>query len=157
MAQHDAVPSEHDVTRWIKPKLMSADDKGDIETDRDGRPLFIFPQAFALRDDEEYLSVTWVDFFGPHRLGNLKAAADAFRESTDSKRLAAKSAFAVANVAKIAACCREHGHSVRIVEEPVDSNDGHAAIRRYPRDVGELQDRLAGSVFLERWFYNDLK
>lgn len=156
MARHDPIPDGDDVARWIKPKLMSADDNGEVEVDGDGRPAFIFPQAFALREGEEYLSLTWVDHFGPQRMDNIRLAAAAVRESQASKRLSLNGAFAVGAAGQLKACCNDNGHRVRVLEEPLEANTGHVAVRRYPTELGELQEELANEIFLERHFYRDL-
>lgn len=157
MAQHDPVPGPSKVTRWVKPKLLVADDDGEVLADANGNPLRVFPKAFALREDEEYLSVTSIDFFGAAAPQNLKDAANAVRESQDSKKLSGNGAFVVATVDATSECCQRHGHKVRILEEPVENNEGHVAIRRFPFEVGQLHDELANDTFSERHFYRSLK
>lgn len=156
MAKHDVISKEFRLARWIKPKLMAANDEGEIEVDEAGKPLMIFPQAYELREDEEYLSVTAVELFGCSQPENLEAAADAFRASQLSKKLSKKGAFALAVADAVSKCCEAHGHKIRILEEPVADNIGHVAIRRYPHIISELQSELADSVFTEFHFYRDL-
>lgn len=157
MAQHDPIPEEHDVTRWIKPKLLAANDEGEIELDVSGQALQIFPRAFSLREEEEFLSLTWVNYFGDCRKEDISAAAEAFRASQDSGKLPVSGVFAIAQVARIKQACEGHDAKVRILEEPEEQNPGHVAVRRYPRGVDELYEELADEIFLERHFYRDLK
>lgn len=156
MERYDPIPENDTITRWIKRKYLAADDNGEIEVDQNGIALFIHPDAFNLRPDEEYLSTTWVEHFGPDRPTNLCIAAEAVRSSNPSGRLAAKSVFACAVVSAVKLCGNEFGHRLRIILEPENDNSGHAAVLRYPSDPGELQDRLANDIFRERHFFDNL-
>lgn len=157
MAQGDALPPGDEITRWIKPKLLGKDDDGQVIVDDSGRPLKVFTEAFALGDGEDSLSVTWLQHFGPERLEHLPRAADAIRTSMESKTLQPKGALAIANVDLVLATGRNHGVKMRILEDPVDGNDGHAEIRRYPQEMGLLQNILANEVFAERYLYGDVR
>lgn len=157
MAQGDALPAGDEITRWIKPKLLGKDDDGQVIVDGNGCPSKVFPEAFALGDDEDSLSVTWLQHFGPERVEHLPKAAEAIRASMESKTLQAKGALAVANVGVVLAAGRDHGAKLRILEDPVDGNDGHAEIRRYPYEMGLLQSVMANEVFTERHLYRDVK
>lgn len=157
MAKGEIVPPEHETTRWIKPKFLGKDDDGQIVVDQQGRPTVVAPAAFALADDEESLSITWLQFFGLERLAHLPKAAEAFRLSIPSQSLKPKSAFAIAQVAAIIEAGKDYGAKLRIIQDPVDGNEGHSEIRRYPREIGLLQTVLAEQVFSERHLYGALK
>ena len=47
----------------------------------------VFPQAFAKRNGEEYLSLTWIEWFGPYSIQSKKAAVRALRDDSSSKKL----------------------------------------------------------------------
>ncbi|MGA9581766.1 MAG: hypothetical protein WBR13_07345 [Allosphingosinicella sp.] len=153
MVKGESVPSDDDVTRWIKPKLIGKDDDGNVVLNEYGQPAVVAPQAFSLSDDEDGLSVTWLQRFGLDRPVHLPLAAEAFRQSIPSQRLSAKSAFAIGKVSSILERGRQHGSKLRVVQDPIDGNAGHAEIRRYPRELGLLQEALANEVFSERHLY----
>ena len=157
MARGDALPDQDEVTRWIKPKLLGRDDNGNVVLDNQGRPKFVFPAAFELREDEDSLSVTWLQHFGNGRVQHLPKAAEAFRKSTNSGKLQAHSAFAIAGVASIKETGASHDSKLRILEDPIDGNPGHTEIRRYPREMSELQVVLAAETFAERHLYEKVK
>lgn len=157
MAKGENVPPEDEATRWIKPKLLGKDDDNQVVVDTQGRPTVVAPSAFALADDEESISITWLQCFGLDRSAHLPKAAEAFRLSIPSQTLSAKGAFAIAHVAEVIAAGKDHGLKLRVVQDPVDGNAGHAEIRRYPREMGLLQTMLATQVFGERYLYGDIK
>ena len=156
MAKYDPIPDSDRVTRWVKRKYLPVDDDNEVVLSPSGGPAHVHPDAFALREDEDYLSTTWIEFFGPSDPTNFRNAADAFRLSTRSKSLPKTSVFAAAPVAEVKASCADHGAKVRILLEPVDSNDAHCGIFRFPRDQFELADELANETFDDRRFYKDL-
>lgn len=157
MARGDALPVEHEVTRWIKPKHLGKDDDDNVLVDGQGRPTDVFPEAFALGEDEESLSVTWLQFFAPGRVAHLPLAADAIRQSMKSKSLQPKGALAIATVAVVLEAGRDHGTKLRVLEDAVEGNDGHVEIRRYPPEMGLLQIAMAQDVFTERYRYFDVR
>lgn len=157
MAKGDPIPAGDEVTRWIKPRLLGRDDDGNVITDTTGHPVFVFPEAFELRDDEDGLSLTWLQPFGTTRSIHLPAAAEAVRATTDSGRLSGQSAFAVGRVEEIKQAGAAAGVKLRIIEDPIEGNDGHSEIRRYPHEMGVLQSLLAAEVFSERYLYSAVK
>ena len=156
MARNERVPPEDEVTRWIKPGLVTRTDAGEVERTTDGRIAQIAPQAFELRADEEYLSVTWLQLFGADRLTHLPLAAEAFRKSLTSQKLSGKGVFAIAGVGALSAACEMHGANVRILQEPEDQNPGHVAVRRFPAEAADLHVYLATELFVERYTYHEV-
>lgn len=157
MAKGDALPDGDEVTRWIKPKLLGRENDGSVIVDAAGCPTFVFPAAFELREDEDSLSVTWLQCFAADRSRNLPQAADAFRKTTDSGNLQSKSAFVIATVDAIKNAGVQFDLKLRILEDPIKDNSGHAEIRRFPREMGPFQTLLAAETFLERHIYGTLK
>jgi hypothetical protein len=157
MAKSDPLPDQDEVTRWIKPKLLGRDDDDNVIVDDAGQPTFVFPTAFEMRDDEDSLSVTWLQHFAVDRAQHLPMAAEAVRETTASKKLQPKSAFAIAKVEEIKEIGAKFDLKLRILEDPVPGNSGHSEIRRYPREMGDLQAILAAETFAERYLYGTLK
>ena len=157
MARNDPVPAEDDITRWIKPAWVKRTDDGEAERTPTGEIAQIAPQAFELREGEEYLSVTWLQAFGAERQVQLPLAAEAFRHSQPSKKLGLNGVFAIAGVETLSNACKEHGAKIRVLQEPEDENPGHVAVRRFPAEAGDLHVHLATEIFLERYTYKEIK
>lgn len=105
----------------------------------------VLPQAFELRDGEEYLSATWVEFFGPQGPSNLRTAIYAIRNSL--LKPTKKSGFAIGEVSSIAATAKSLGISLRIIHESAADNIAHTAIRRWPRDNEDLFELMASETW----------
>lgn len=157
MAKGDAVADEDEVTRWIKRKLLGRDNDDNVILDEFGRPAFVFPAAFGLGDEEDSLSVTWLQHFGEHRKQHLPAAAEAVRRTMKSGSLHAQSAFAIARVGPLKDAGANHDLKLRVLEDPVEGNTGHTEIRRYPHEMSAFQAVLAEETFAERHLYATLK
>jgi hypothetical protein len=117
----------------------------------------VFPAAFELREDEDGLSVTWLQHFGNGRGQHLPLAADAVRRTTTSGKLQPQSAFAIATVLSIKEVGIDHDLKLRILQDPVDGNAGHSEIRRYPHEMSAFQLVLAEESFTERHLYDVLR
>src|ERR1700753_3060157 len=108
MAKGEALPSDAELSRWIKRKYLGRDEDDKIIVSDQGRPTRVFPEAFELKPDEDGLSVTWLQFFAPARVDNIPASAEAVRQSMETKVLPDNSAFAVAPLEAVAARASEH-------------------------------------------------
>lgn len=157
MARNDPVPTEDDITRWIKPSWVKRTDDGEAERTPTGEIAQIAPQAFELKEGEEYLSVTWLQIFGAERAEHMPLAAEAFRQSQKSKKLGLNGVFAIAGVQALTDACKAHGAKIRVLQEPEDENPGHVAVRRFPAEAGDLHVHLATEIFLERYTYKEIK
>jgi hypothetical protein len=132
-----AIPSTEHIIRYVPWKLLI---KGEDEVTVVG----VFPQAFDLRDNEEYLSVTWVEHFsGVTICDRLHSAVQTFRKTMSA---GAKSRYLMGNVGAVHRICDDNDKRVRIVHEP-DENPGHVAIRRFPKDDLELASQLIEEAF----------
>jgi hypothetical protein len=119
---------------------------GRLRKDADDNVLGFLPHAFQRRETEDALSVNWLEYFPGDRPTQITASVKVFRQTID---VGSKSAFGVANVAKIKTLCRDHGSPVRIIYEPTDTNPAHTAIRRLPRDDLSLLEALAVDAFVD--------
>jgi hypothetical protein len=135
------LPNEDHVMRYVP--------WGRLRRDGDDNVLGFLPQAFQRREDEDYLSVNWLEFHVAERDTEIRLSVWAVRDSFE-KPLGAKSAFAIGNVSRIKETCQRAGSRVRIVHEPEPNNPGHSGIRRVPRDDLILLETLAMDVFTER-------
>jgi len=113
-----------------------------LRKDEDDNVLGALPSAFALRDDEEYLSVTWCEYFAGTANEQTRCAIEAIR---GSMKVGAKARFALGEVGAIRqrAEGRPNAKKLRIIHEPEPDNAAHSAIRHWTRDDDELLELLA--------------
>lgn len=104
----------------------------------------VFPQAFELRMDEEYLSTSWLEYFPGSRSERLKATVKAFSAMRTVKK---RHGMAIGNVGSIKNACNSFGLKVRIVNEPDILNPAYTAIRRFKSDNVSLLGLLANSIW----------
>ena len=104
----------------------------------------VFPQAFALRPNEDSPSVNWIEYFDGDHETQIKKTVHELRLAIGVKKT---SAFSVLNIAHIKDVCTKNGASVRVVYDPRTNIDTHSEIRRFPRDDLALQESLAASAF----------
>ena len=98
---------------------------GKLRKDEDDNVLGVLPDAFALRDGEQSLSVTWCEYFAGAADEQLRCAVEAIR---GSMKVSTKSRFAVGEVVRVRACAegRPNARRLRIVHDPQVNNAAHA-------------------------------
>ena len=132
------VPEAGNITRFVPKRLLRRDEDGNV--------LGIVWQALEHRDGEGYLSVTWVEHFdAEYEKGLINSAAAIGRQLTVKK----KDGFSTSNVGDFLRISGLRGAPVRIIHEPVELNEGHAAIRRLPKEDVELLAQLAADAFFD--------
>ena len=141
------LPNDDHVMRYVPWRRLRRDENDNV--------VGFLPQAFELREGEEYLSVNWLQFHEGDRGTQVRLSVWGIRESFE-RPLGAKSAFAIGNVGMVKDICQKAGSRVRIVHEPEPQNPGHSAVRRLPRDDLSLLDALAADVFAERVDNSDI-
>jgi hypothetical protein len=129
------IPDDHHVVRFVPWARLRKDEDDNV--------IGVLGIAFRLRDNEEYLSTTWAEFFDGTFPENIHCAVRAIRAS--DLKVTTKSGFAIGQVGQIKSCCSsgKQSHAIRIVHERTDDNPAHAAVRRWPRDNDSLLDLLA--------------
>lgn len=130
------LPDDHHAVRYV-PWGKLEKDRHDMPT---GRPLF---SAFQLREDEDGLSVTWLEYFRGDPEQRVVRAVQAIRAS--NLKPSSKSGFAIGVVQSIKSDCLGRKHKIRIVHAPVKDNFAHSELRQFPRDDAELLEILARS------------
>jgi uncharacterized protein (TIGR04255 family) len=102
-----------------------------------------------LRDGEEYLSATWMEFFPGTKSICVQAAVQAIRAS--NMTVSPKSGVAIGNVTAIKTTCAadKNGHKIRIIHEREDDNPAHTALRGWPRENDDLLNLIANDTWNE--------
>jgi hypothetical protein len=115
---------------------------GKLRKDEDDNVFGSYPDAFALREGETSLSVTWCEYYAGSSDEQLRCAIEAIR---GSRTVGAKARFAVGGVGRIRACAegRAKAKKLRIVHDPEDNNPAHASIIYWPADDLQLLELLA--------------
>jgi hypothetical protein len=126
-----------------------------LRKDEDDNVLGVLGIAFKLRETEDYLSATWLEFFGG-RPGCVETAIKAIRSSAIDVKT--KSGFAIGKVEQIKSACEanERRHKIRVIHEEEDDNKAHAALRAWPRDNDTLLDLIADDVWNELVLNKDI-
>ncbi|WP_457660166.1 MULTISPECIES: hypothetical protein [Sinorhizobium] len=114
-----------------------------LRKDEDDNVVGVLPQAFHLRDDEEYLSVTWCEYFAGSPDEQARCAVEAVRNSKLKVGSKARFVFGTVGNIRAAAESRPVAPKLRFIHEPEEDNVAHTAIRRWPREDHELFDLLA--------------
>lgn len=140
------LPDDNHVIRHVSPNRLIKDDDGNV--------LGVFPQAFALRPNEESLSVNWLEHFDGDHDARIKQTVHELRAAIGVK---SKSAFGVAVVGNIKEICKKNGSAVRIVYDPRKNIDSHAEIRNFPRDDLSLLEDLANGALCQLIANADIK
>ena len=132
------VPSDDHVMRFVPNARVKRDEADNI--------VGMFPQAFSHREGEDYLSVTWLEFFSPTYEAAYAAAAAAIRAELTVKK---RAAFAVGQVRRVISACEGSGLKVRVLHEKTDKNPGHCAMRGLQKAEDQLLALLADEVFCD--------
>lgn len=132
------LPEKDHVVRYVPWSKLRRDEEDNV--------LGFLGVAFALKPDEDAPSYVWLEYFEGGHPKRVKDSVHIFRATMDVGK---KSAFAIGNVEKIRAICKEGGFSVRIVYDPIEENPAHSEIRRFPRDEHALLEALASEAFAD--------
>src|SRR5215470_511593 len=117
MAKSSSIDDGHHLVRHIPASEID---------DQEGRPM-AFPQAFALRPKETYLSNGWLEFFDGTTHQQLSGVVAMMSKTRTVK---AHHALAIGRVGDIKEACASFNQNVRILHEPFPDNLAYATIRR---------------------------
>jgi hypothetical protein len=130
MAKSSSLDDNHHLVRHIRESEID---------DQEGR-LLAFPQAFALRPRETYLSNGWLEFFDSATDTQLSGVAAMMSKTRAVK---AHHALATGRVGDIRDACLSFDQKVRILHEPFEDNLAYAVVRRINTDESQLLELLA--------------
>lgn len=129
MAKSSSLEDDHHLVRHIRATEID---------DQEGK-LLAFPQAFALRSKEPYLSNAWLEFFSGAVVTQLNGVV-----ATMTLSVKAHHALAIGRVGDIRDACSSFDQRVRILHEPaLSANPAYATIRRINTDELQLLELLA--------------
>lgn len=120
---------------------------GRMRRDADDNNLGPLPEAFVERPVDNYLSVTWCEYFKGSAKAQLRCTIEALRNS--DMRVSAKACFCVGKSTEIIAAIEAHGASGRAIYYPTDDNPAHAGIHGVDEQAKLLQAFLADEVWTE--------
>lgn len=122
-----------------------------LRKDENDNVLGVLPGAFSLRDNEDYLSAAWLNYFD----GEYEAQKSCVIKDLRSARTAGpKARYWIARVKDVTSLMEANGVRIRVIHEPMDNMYSHAALRRWPRD-DELLEILAADVVCELASHQD--
>ncbi|UWR30185.1 hypothetical protein K3758_01165 [Sulfitobacter sp. W002] len=138
-AESEELPEQSRVVRYVP--------YGRMRRDEDDNFIGPAPSAFACRPAEEYLSVTWCEYFGGEAEQQLRCAIEALRNSEMDVK--PKACFCVAKVAEICAVIAGAGKAAKAVYHPTDDNLAHAGLYGVQAEDAEIMALLADETWAE--------
>lgn len=105
------------------------------------------PSAFEERELDDYLSVTWCEYFDGSEEEQLRCSIEAIRNSNINVK--AKACFCVVEAPSVLVSIQDAGSVGRAVYHPEDDNDAHAGVYGIIPDEAQLLARLADEVWCE--------
>lgn len=127
--------------------------KNRLRRDENGNVIGFLAQAFALRENEESLSVNRIEYFNGDLDARIRLSILFFRHTFDIKN---SCAFAIGNVGKVKEISQQNNAVIRLVYSPTNDISNHSDIRRLPRDDLALLDALALDAFTEMVLNSDI-
>lgn len=126
----NSLPGQDHIMRYVPPARLRRDEDGNV--------LGILPQAFAHRNDEDSLSVNWLEHFKKDKASNLRDCVDAQRATLNVGK---NCVYAVAVVDKVKLVCVKKQKPVRIVYQPTKGNMAHSALHvQHNEDLNVMSD-----------------
>ena len=127
------LPDADTVVRHINSQLLVREND---------KVIGCFPQAFELRQNEEYLSASWLEYFPGTETERMTALVAAVAKA---RKVKASHGFATGNIFAVKEACSFFGLKNRVIHEPSfdNPNPAYTAIRRYRSDDLQLLELLA--------------
>lgn len=139
------IPDLNHVMRHVPWSKLHKDENDNI--------LGILPQAFALRDGEDGLSVNWVE----HYEGSFdEQIVKTVQDIRVTVKVGPKGAFGVSTVIAVKETCKNTTKSIKVVYWPNSKNPSHTLIRHLPAEDIALLDALSKEAFSELIHNSDI-
>lgn len=131
------IPDEDDVVRHVPYRKIIFDENQNI--------VGIFPEAYALRKDEQHLSVSWLDIHEGTKPEKLKHVLSGLKAS---KGIGNKSALTIGNVSTIKGIAHNSSTiKLRFTYAPNGADKAHSLIHNINNDDLSLLSALATEGF----------
>lgn len=137
-AEGDDLPNPSRIVRYVP--------YGKMRRDEDDNYIGPLPSAFEERPVEDYLSVTWCEYYDGSADAQLRCAIEAIRNS--NMNVKAKACFCLADSPAVLHAVAEAERVGRVIYHPEDDNQAHAGVHGVTPDDAHLLARLADEV----WF-----
>ena len=111
-----------------------------VAKDSDDNPIGILGAAFQLRENEEGLSVNWLERVSDDP---SQQAIETIRLISCQRKVGSKARLAILNVGSTHQIALARNRKIRIIHAPIDGNEPHSEIRQFPDDDSQLLDMLA--------------
>jgi hypothetical protein len=125
-----------------------------VDKDADDNVRGILAIAYERREDEDGLSVNWLEM-----AGEIQTEA-ALRKTLNligaNMTVGKKARLAVSNVQKFKEVCADRDKKVRIVHAPINGNEPHSEVRKIPRNDLRLLEDLSTIALLSHHCCGDL-
>lgn len=118
-----------------------------VDKDADHNVRGILWTAFQRRENEDGLSVNWLERTGSPDQGVAMRVTVGLL-SSGGLEVKRKARLAISNVRQFKDICAARETKVRIVHAPDDGNEPHSEIRQIPRDDQALLEDLAWNAVL---------
>ena len=133
----DNLPNPSSVVRYIGYAKMRRDEDDNL--------LGPAPAAFQQKPNQDYLSVTWCEYFAGSANEQLRCAIEAIRDS--NIQVKPKACFCVAITADLKAVAAEYNATTREIYFPEEDNPAHAGIYGIPPDELKLLEKLSSEAW----------
>jgi hypothetical protein len=130
------LPDQDEVMRYVPWSRLRRDENENV--------IGVLPQAYAMRLDEEGLSVNWLEHFQGDRQERINQSVAVFRATIEVGK---KSAYAVGVVGVVKQTALAQNRELKIVYCPEENNQAHSEIRKIPDDDLALLQSLADDAF----------
>lgn len=120
---------------------------GKMRKDEHDNFLGPYPSAFEERAVDNYLSITWCEYFAGLADEQLRCAVEAIRNS--NMNVKAKACFCVADTSEVLNAIQGIGRLGRAIYHPEVDNDAHVGIYGIAPEEVQLLARLADEVWCD--------
>lgn len=136
-AKGDELPNPSRIVRYVP--------YGKMRRDEDDNFLGPFPSAFEQREVDDYLSVTWCEYFTGEADCQLRCAIEAIRNSNWNVK--AKACFCVADSPAVLRALKAAGRIGRVIYYPEDDNQAHAGVHGIEPEDMQVLALLADEIW----------
>jgi hypothetical protein len=133
----------HRIVRQVSYAKQIRDEAGNI--------IGVRYSAFSLREDEDYLSVAWCEYFNCSFAEQVHSAILQLRGVRPDKDSTAYFVLSVGDIKD-----KLKPHKIRALHEPKEAYECHAALRRWPRKDA-LLERLAQEAAAQVLMSSDVR